>query len=182
MKRAFVTPPELPAAALAELKAWLGITTAHDDAGLAALLRAAMEMCEAFTGLLPLEASCEEVLPATSAWQALATRLVLGTPAVDDLPADGPRFALPLASHAIDITADGTGMVRITGPVAAGRVVVRFTAGLEGEWQDLPQALRHGIIRLAAHQHRARDDDRVSPLPPASVAALWRPWRRLRLA
>lgn len=182
MKRAFVTPPELPAAALAELKAWLGKTTAHDDAGLAALLRAALEMCEAFTGLLPLEASCEEVLPASGQWQALATRPVHAITGVDGLPADGARFALPVSSYAIDITADSTGMVRVTNPGSAGRVVVRFTAGLEGEWQDLPEALRHGVVRLAAHQHRARDDDRAGGLPPASVAALWRPWRRLRLA
>lgn len=181
MKRAFVTPPVLPGAALAELKQWLGISAPHDDAGLATLLRAALDMCEAFTGILPIEAACEETLPAASAWQALSTRPVHAITMVDGLPADGARFALPAANYAIDIEADGTGKVLVMNPASAGRVVVRFTAGLAGEWEDLPEALRHGMIRLAAHQHRARDDDRAGPVPPASVAALWRPWRRLRL-
>lgn len=60
-----------------------------------------------------------------------------------------------------------------------------FTAGSfaeASEWADLPEAVRHGIVRLAAHQFRQRDDDRGAGLPPAAVAALWRPFRRLRVA
>lgn len=68
MKRTIVTPPVLSPAALAELKQWLGITTAQDDAPLTSLLRAALETCEAFTGSMPIEASCEEVLPLSADW------------------------------------------------------------------------------------------------------------------
>ena len=47
----------------------------------------------------------------------------------------------------------------------------------------LPDAIRHGVIRLCAHQHRGRDDERkAAAVPPSVVAALWRPWRRMRLA
>jgi uncharacterized phiE125 gp8 family phage protein len=67
-------------------------------------------------------------------------------------------------------------------PGIAGRVAVRFTAGLAPDWAALPEALRHGVLRLAAHQYRQREGDQQSALPPAAVAALWRPWRRLRLA
>jgi uncharacterized phiE125 gp8 family phage protein len=67
-------------------------------------------------------------------------------------------------------------------PDTGARVAVRFTAGLAADWADLPESLRHGLIRLAAHQHRERESEGAAPLPPASVAALWRPWRRMHLA
>ena len=60
MKRAIVTPAEMAGAALDELKSWLAITTTRDDACLVTLLHAALDMCEAFTGLMPLAAICEE--------------------------------------------------------------------------------------------------------------------------
>ncbi len=60
MKRIIVTPPALSSAALAELKRWLGITTAQDDTALTALLRAGLDMCEAFTGWMPIEASARK--------------------------------------------------------------------------------------------------------------------------
>jgi uncharacterized phiE125 gp8 family phage protein len=44
----------------------------------------------------------------------------------------------------------------------------------------LPEALRHGIVRLAAHLYSHRDEAEQAG-PPAAVTALWRPWRRLRL-
>jgi uncharacterized phiE125 gp8 family phage protein len=182
MQRTIVTPPTLPPAALAELKRWLGITTAMDDAPLAALLAAGLEICEAFTGTMPLECTCEEALPLAPGWQRLATRPVQAITAVHGVPASGARFALAADAYAIELDADGTGSLRVTAPGTATRIAVRFDAGLTASWDALPDALRHGVIRLAAHQHRERESSGAAPLPPAVVAALWRPWRRLRLA
>jgi len=183
MKRVIVTPAAPGAPALAELKDWLGITTAQDDAQLTALLRAALELCEQFTGLMPLQQACEEVLPASGEWQVLNTRPVQAITAIDGLPADGARFALPVAGYAIDLDADGGGLVRVSNPGSAGRLAVRFTAGLAADWASLPDGLRHGVLRMAAFQYRAREDESLAAaMPPAAVAALWRPWRRMRLA
>jgi uncharacterized phiE125 gp8 family phage protein len=182
MQRTIVTPAAPQPSALAELKQWLGITTPADDAPLAALLAAALEACEGFTGLMPLEAGCEEVLPVRPGWQRLATRPVQAIGAVHGLPASGGRVALSAEAYAIDLDADGGGRVRVSAPGEATRIVVAFTAGLAPDWDSLPDGLRHGVMRLAAHQHRQRDSDGAAPLPPAAVAALWRPWRRLRLA
>ena len=93
MQRTIVTPAVLPPTALAELKQWLGITTAHDDALLAALLRAGLETCEAFTGTMPIEVGCEETLPAASGWQCLATRPVQAIAGIDALTDAGVRSA-----------------------------------------------------------------------------------------
>lgn len=182
MKRAIITSAVLAPTALSELKAWLGITTIGDDPQLTALLRAALEMCEHFTGTMPLQQVCEEVLPASTSWTALSARPVQAITGVDGLPAEGARFALPVANYAIELDADGGGRVLISNPGAAGRVAVRFTAGLAADWPSLPEALRHGVLRLAAFQYRQREEDGMGMLPPAAVAALWRPWRRLRLA
>jgi len=182
MKRAIIAPPALAPAALDELKQWLGITTAGEDGALAALLRAALETCEAFTGLMPLEAEGEEVLPAVGGWQALAARPVEAITAVWGIPAEGARFALAAQDYAIELDADGAGLVRLLRRGSATRIAVRFTAGLAAGWADLPDGLRHGVLRLAAHHYRERDSAGASPMPPAAVAALWRPWRRLRVA
>jgi uncharacterized phiE125 gp8 family phage protein len=186
MMRAIVTPPVLSPAALSDLKAWLGISTSTDDAELTALLMTALELCEGFTGTMPLTATCEDTVPACGAWQALSARPVQAITGVWMLAVDGTRTALEAGAYAIDIGADGTGTVRLRAPGDPARAVVRYTAGMAGEWSALPDALRHGVIRLAAYHHRARDDaeDGKAPsaAPPAAVAALWRPWRRMRLS
>jgi uncharacterized phiE125 gp8 family phage protein len=179
--RTIITPAPLPPAALAELKQWLGITMAADDAPLSRVFATALEACESFTGLMPLEQTCEEVLPAPGCWQALTTRPVQAILRAEHIDNAGAREVLAAEAYAVEMGADGSGHVRLLAP-ATGRVAVRFTAGLGSEWQMLPEALRHGIVRLAAHQHREREGSGAAPLPPASVAALWRPWRCLRLA
>ncbi|MFM6933426.1 MAG: hypothetical protein ACKOUT_14430 [Novosphingobium sp.] len=181
MKRVIIASPALAPEALAELKEWLGITTTGEDATLAALLLAALESCEAFTGILPIECQCEEVLPVTAGWTALDTRPVQAISLVEAIPMTGPRVALAANAYAIDLSADGAGLVRVIAPGLATRIAVRFTAGLAAGWNALPQGLRHGAVRLAAYQYRQRDAGGVEPQPPAAVAALWRPWRRLRL-
>ena len=182
MKRVIITPPVLPPSALADLKQWLGISGGRDDAPLAALLAASLDLCEAFTGIVPIAALCEDVLPASADWQALSARPVQAIGSVESLSISGARQVLPVQAYAIDLAADGTGRVRITDAGNGSRIAVRFTAGLAQSSKDLPEALRHGMIRLAAHQHRAREVEADGAMPPAAIAALWRPWRRLRLA
>jgi len=181
MKRAIVAAATLAPAALTEVKDWLGITTTGEDTSLTAQLRAALETCEAFTGSMPLVAECEEVIPVCGDWQKLATRPVLAITSVEGVPAQGTRTALAADAYEIDFRADGSGWVRVLNPGMAGRIAVRLSAGLASDWSSLPDGLRHGVVRLAAHQYRQRETGEKSPIPPASVAALWRPWRGPRL-
>lgn len=51
---------------------------------------------------------------------------------------------------------------------------------LAEDWGEVAAPLNEGIIRFAAHLYRERDA--ASPgEPPAAVAALWRPYRLVRL-
>ena len=182
MNRTILVPPAPADAALRELKDWLAITTPDEDAMLSGLIGAALEACEGFTGSLPLEATAEEIMPASGGWRGLVTRPVQAVLGVEGIPAEGSRFAMAPDAFEFDLDAHGGAHVRIMRQGAAGRIAVRFVAGLAADWDALPDALRHGVVRLAADLYRQRDESRASTNPPAAVAALWRPWRRLRVA
>jgi uncharacterized phiE125 gp8 family phage protein len=181
MTRAIVAAATLAPAALAELKDWLGITTSGEDTSLTGQLRAALETCEAFTGIMPLVTGCEEMIPVCGQWHRLTTRPVLSITSVEGVPATGARIALATTAYEIDFRADGTGWVRVLDPGLATRIAVGLSAGLASDWADLPDGLRQGVIRLAAHHYRARENGDAAAMPPASVGALWRPWRSPRL-
>lgn len=181
MKRTIITPPALAPAALDELKDWLAITTGAEDAFLAGLLRTALETCEAFTGQMPIEATCEEIHPGDTAWRGLATRPVQAVTGVEGIPAEGARFAMASEDYLVDLDAEGGAHIRLLRQGAAGRIAVRFVAGLAPDWASLPGSLRHGIVRLAADAYRARNAEEPAGEPRTAVLALWRPWRRMRL-
>ena len=181
MKRAILVSPVLSPGALDELKNWLSIGTPQDDPSLLALLGSALDTCEAFTRVMPLEAACEELVAPLREWQRLATMPVQAVTTVDEVRPDGLRLALAPSDYAIELEADGSARIRLFSPVVTGRLAVQFTAGLAPAWESLPDGLRHGIVRLAAHYYRQRDNADASPAPPAAIAALWSPWRRMRL-
>lgn len=183
MQRIVVLPAELGEAGLAELKQWLGISRATEDALLAGLLQAALEMCEAFTGQAPLAQLVEERLPPQRGLQLLTSRPVREIAAVEVIASDESRSALTAMDYNAEIAACGTASFRLLTPAQGRALAVRLVAGIADEWATLPPALRQGIIRLAAHYYRDRDSDgqRNPAPPPASVTALWQPWRLMRL-
>ena len=207
MMRVIITPPALPPEALAELKQWLGIATIHEDAELARLLAVAVDVCADFTGLLPLTCAVEETIapqadngldpcldgmPGTArpwrpwsgrpGWQQLTSRPVRALLSVAAVAADGSATTLTTHDYFCRIDAEGGCGIRIVNPGTAHRFAVQASAGLASGWSTMPEGMRHGIIRLAAHQYRNREAIGAGPLPPASVSALWLPWRRMRLA
>lgn len=184
MQRIVVLPAMIGEAGLAELKQWLGITRNTEDALLAGLLAAALDLCEAFTGQAPLAQLVEEQLPAVEALQLLRSRPVREIAAVEVVGADGARTALAAPDYSAEIAACGTASFRLLVPAEGAALAVRLMVGIAGDWASLPPALRQGIIRLAAHHYRDRDADGQTSAapPPISVTALWQPWRLMRLA
>lgn len=170
-----------PAAAVAEARAYLRIEGGEEEGLLAMLVATGMALCERFTGLALIEAPRRVAMAvAPGAWRRLPVAPVRAITAVAAIDAAGIEQALAPADHAVDIDAAGEGWVRVTAPVA-GRIAVDFVAGMAPDWAGLPAPLRQGVVRLAAHLHAHRDEADDAG-PPAAVAALWRPWRRVRLA
>jgi len=179
------TAVPLPAAALEEAKAYLRVAGSDEDALIGRLARGAAELCEQFTGQALLTRAFVETIPASGAWRRLGMTPVRVIQGVETLSADGVAAPLPAGSYAVDIDASGDGWVRCFDRFGMSgsevkRVRVTYEAGLASDWTALPEALRQGVVRLAAHLfvHRDEDDGRG---PPAAVTALWRPWRRMRL-
>lgn len=168
-----------PVVALDDLKQYLRITLDGEDGLLADLLVAATDMAERFTGQILVDRAVAEVMPVTGDWQRLSMRPVRAVTGVTGIPADGAEFALPVDAYAIDIDRNGDGWVRVSRPGAAGRVRVAYRAGIAADGAGVPESIRHGIVRLAGEYHARREGLEVQP--PASVTALWRPWRRMRL-
>ncbi|MBO9574500.1 MAG: phage head-tail connector protein [Sphingobium sp.] len=166
------------AAPLEALKAYLRISGSHEDALLTDLIRAASDIAERFLGQLLIERGVEEVLDARRDWRALAARPVTGITVLAGVPAEGADFALPVEAYGVDIDGNGDGWVRVL-DAEVRRIRVSYRAGLAVDAAGLPDAIRHGIVRLAGDYHALREG--VAAQPPASVAALWRPWRRMHL-
>lgn len=172
-----LTPAEAVPVAIAELRAWLRIEAGGErDAELGAALRTASEMCEAYLGSVLIRRRLRERIAADGQWQGLALAPVQAIEAVSAIDAAGALSLIPLADHAVDIDGAGRGWVKVAAGHGARRVAVDYVAGAATDWNAIPEPVRHGILRLAAHLRMDGD-----AAPPASVTALWRPWRAMRL-
>ena len=176
-----LTPPQIAAEAVFAAKAFLRIEDALEDVLVANLLAAAVRHVESFTNLVVLRREGVDRLPVSGSWQRLGVTPVHAIIAVTGLPVDGPAFILPVGSYALDLDDDGDGWIRVTEPGNAARVEVTVDAGLAATWDDIPESLRLAILRLAGYLHAYRDAAQDAG-PPAAVAALLGPWRRMRLS
>lgn len=163
---------------LEEAKGYLRLDGSGEDALLGRMVETATTLCEAFTGILLVRRDVVETVAAAGGWQRLTHAPVVAITAVEAIGAEGEALALPADAYAIDIDAEGTGWVRLTRPGAAGRLRITCRAGLAEDTGGVPAPLAQGVVLLAAHLF----DRRETPgAPPAAIAALWRPWRRMRL-
>jgi uncharacterized phiE125 gp8 family phage protein len=172
-------PASLSGAPLAELKRWLSITTTGEDELLTGLIAGALSLCERFTGIVPLKCDVRETLPATRdpCWLAAVPHIALleavAVAGLERRMLDADDFELVLAG-------DGRASFALTQAIDEPQVELHYLAGQASEWEAVDEGLRQGVIRHAAHLYRQREENGVTDLP-ASVAAIWRPWRKLRL-
>lgn len=177
-----VTTSETPAlpVALSELKAFLRISVGDEDALLAGFVRAAAELCEAFTGRALIDRAVEEMVVASTARTRLTAGPVRAIESVAAVDQAGEATVLDADAFTTDVDAAGDGWVRLGAATEAKRLRVTYRAGMAADWNGIPEMLRHGIVRLAAQYYLRRGEGRDAEMP-AAVTALWRPWRRLRL-
>ncbi|MGI8942634.1 MAG: head-tail connector protein [Qipengyuania sp.] len=178
--RAITGYPDLSGEPLTELKQYLSISGTRDDALLVQMLRAAHAMCERFTGLAAQPTQFDVVLPELAGWQAVEPRPVIAIGEARLESSGGALRVLTAAEYETRIDHEGVAHVRLQKAEPDGRLVLAVTAAVSPSWDMLEPDLRQGIVRLAAHAYRERDAGPQAN-PPAAVAALWRPYRRLRL-
>ena len=159
------------------VKDLLRIGSAAEDALIARLANEAAATAEAFLGLVLVAREVRVTASASPAWVRLAAAPVRAVTQVVGLDANGGDVALAAGGYAVDIDADGDGWVRVTAPGIA-RVRVTLSAGLAASWDALPPPVQMAVVRLAAHGFAVPPGGAE---PPAAVAALLRPWRRLRV-
>ncbi|WP_375197360.1 phage head-tail connector protein [Sphingobium sp.] len=160
---------------LSDLKSWLRIGSDDEDGLLERLIGSATGLCEQFIGQWLVVREATEAVVADGSWQRLTARPVIAISAVEVA-----GTALAPGAYAVDIDASGDGWVRARLVDGPGKITVRYQAGMAADLDGVPDAIRQGIVRLAAEHFVARDGEVATP--PAVVSALWRPFRRMRLA
>lgn len=173
-----LVPGEAPVS-LDEARSWLRLGASVDDAVVAGLIRAAASICESFVGQWLMIREAEEVVAVTGSQIRLAVRPVAGIEAVTLLSAAGGESEVAEAKLGLRISSDGTGWLSIADTGDADRARIRYRAGMAPDVNGIPEAIRHGILRMMQHLHTARDGE--AGAPPAMIAALWQPWRRVGL-
>jgi uncharacterized phiE125 gp8 family phage protein len=165
---------------LDEARAYLRIDPDIEETSLGAIMLAAVSHAEQFTGQILLRRQIKQTLTAGSGWQRLSVTPVVRIISVEGVPAEGAIFALENTAYQATIDCNNDAFFRVRRAGAAGRIAVTIDAGIAENWSELPEALRLAILRLTGHFYANRDggDDAG---PPAAIAALLRPWRRMRL-
>jgi len=166
-----------PIVSLSEAQAFVRVETGEEEALLAGLLRTASAICETFLNQVVVCRAYQETLLGSGTWQALISNPIRSIEGVVTGAGTASEELLSPNDYQVDIDGGGAGWVRLP---AGARLSVRGMAGLAVDQNAVPEPIRQGVVRLVSHLYAVRDskDDE----PPASVTALWRPYRRMVLA
>ena len=169
-----------PAVTLSEAQAYVRIETGEEEAVVAGLIRTATALCESFINQIVIARTFNDEVAASGGWERVAASPVRAITDVQGVDSSGGTAPLPVGAYSIDIDSTGDGWVRVGDSVSGCRVRVTGTAGIAESENEVPEPIRQGILRLVAHLFTSRDGGGGEP--PAAVTALWRPFRRVRLA
>lgn len=199
-----------PIVTMSEAQAYVRIETGEEEAVLAGLIRTASALCEAFINQVVITRRFAVIVPPTGQWERLPITPVRSISEVSSLDASGASSPLPSSNYQVDLDSAGDGWVRVIQPQyllgalpisdgscaaeidptdgsllaaysgCAPRIQVSGMAGIASDENEAPEPIRQGVLRLVAHLYTSRDGNGGEP--PAAVTALWRPYRRMRLA
>lgn len=175
-----LSSPIIPADAVDDAAAYLRLDGEDELLLISGLIASAIRQCEAFCATILLRRAVVEQLRISGDWQLLGAVPVRSITSVAGLMPDGSPAAIGITRYALDIDPGGGGWFRVIEAGSGIYARVTYQAGLAETWADIDAPLRQGIIRLVAYLHANRDSSDDTG-PPAAVAALWRPYRRMRL-
>jgi uncharacterized phiE125 gp8 family phage protein len=159
---------------LSEMQAYVRVETGEEEAVLAGLLRVASELCETFLNQALIARDFELELRPREGWSLLPVQPVRAIVSVRR--ARGGE-TIDASSYRIDIDHEGRGY--LAGLAAGETFTVTGSTGMALDPNGVPEPVRQGILRLAAHLFTHRDGGEGEL--PRTVSALWRPYRRAGL-
>ncbi len=192
-----VFPPPIEPVTLAEAKAHLRLDTDVDDSYVSALITAARERVELFLRRALITQTFEYTLD-----QFPANRYMIHTTSLINLPRPpllsvawikyvdtaGSQQLLPPEAYVVDASSSEMGRVALAWnqfwPItrwSINSVVIRFVAGYGEAAEDVPRAIRHGILIEISSLYENREDIVVGQsvgTVPLSERLLW-PYRAL---
>lgn len=179
--------PETEPVTLDDAKAHLRITHDADDEAIAALVRAARQICEEYTGLALITRDCRLYL---DQWPKHTLSLpkppLVNVAAINVYDANGDAVEFSPASYTVDAVGR-PGRIGMTGTPpwpeqALNGIEIEFSAGFGDSPDDVPPSLREGIKRLVAHLYMNRGDTGETAIRNSGAAPLFAAHRRLRLS
>ena len=172
---------------MAEARAFLRLDTDDDDAIVAACIVAARQACESFTGRSLITQSWQLYLDQWPEGPVTLPRPpVQAVTAINVYDETGVASALDVAGFWVDGASAPGRLIAKSATVLTypgrrlGGIEITYDAGYGPGWNDVPQALRQGMMLAIADFYEHRSGETASGLPPA-IAALWQPYRVVRL-
>lgn len=201
-------PPGAEPLTLEDAKLHLRLTHDADDNLLTSLIMTARMICEADTGLALVTRGYSLWLdrwPQTrdaAWWDGLREGAQIAPPDAILLPRpplvsitgvylyteDGQESTLPAETYHVDTIARPGRLVlrqQATTPAAlrsVNGIEIRYLAGFGTTPQSVPAPLRQGMKQMVAHLYTARGDAPEAALHTSGAAALFQPYRLMRLA
>lgn len=166
------------AASLDDVRQFLPHPQAFSDDDIAGALITATGESEAFLGLKLIQRDYVDLVDGSAVWTRLAVHPVASIERVEMVRDDGTIIPIPGRFYAIDIDARGDGYVRLP-EIDPTQLRVSGRAGQFGQTEDVPGPIRLAIGNFAA-SILTTGASRLEDAPHA-VAALLRPFRRMRL-
>lgn len=180
MTLTLLQPAVISAAPLAEIKSYLRLETADDDALLATLFRSALALAEDFLGEILLTSSWREVRSGVLTF-TLAQAPFQSLTVMSLTDANGLVTQIDPRTVTIDLTDHTEALLTLAmSPPDRSRLTIDYVAGRASEWNSLPEPIRLGILRQTVHLYAHRDEPSDVGIALAATA-LWRPYKRLRL-
>jgi uncharacterized phiE125 gp8 family phage protein len=163
-----VSPPLIEPVTLAEAKAHLRLDTDADDAYVSALITTARERVELFLRRALITESFDYTLdgfPTNRRSIDIPRPPLQSVESVKYIDTAGTLQALAAESYVVDCASNEIGRVALAcnqfWPFALcsiNAVVIRFTAGYGDAMEDVPRAIRHGILIEISNLYENRED------------------------
>lgn len=170
-----VTAPAIEPLSLAQVKLFLRVEHAEDDALIMLCLTAAREAAEAVLGRSLITQSQRFYAPACSTLIALPRGPVqtIQTVAIED--ADGGVETLDADTYRLHA---GRGILQLDAVPSGQTLIITYVTGYGDEAEDVPSLIRQGILQHVAALYEARE----AQIPmPNEVRAFYLPYREVRL-